>query len=168
MIIGVRLPKLLSPLRTNLEFWNKPKRSAFLWERHILFYEHVQKISISNFSLVPLSSTPSSVQHTSSTKRATPFQPPKFAGSTKKALIQHTRQFNTKNREFHTKNPSVQHIPQFNTKKPSVQHTWCWPQHFGVELTDFGCWKGVIHVLNWCVELRSAHFSEIIFYCCNY
>ena len=32
-------------------------------------------------------------------------------------------QFHTKNPQFNTKNPSVQHIPQFHTINPSVQHT---------------------------------------------
>ena len=27
---------------------------------------------------------------------------------------------------------------------------------FGVKLRDFGCWKGVVFVLNWCVELRGV------------
>ena len=68
------------------------------------------------------------------------------------------------------------------------QHIWCWTEGsvelkgefnwevcwtegcvelrgvlnwgvFGVELRDFGCLKGVVLVLNWCVELRGSVWS---------
>ena len=81
------------------------------------------------------SSTPLSVQHISSTQRATPFQPPKFRSSTPK-----TPQFNTQN-------PSVPHQKTLSST-PSVPHQ---------EPLSFWCGTEMFLVLNWGVfgvELR--------------
>ena len=112
----------------------------------------------------PLSSTPPSVQHISSTQKGHSFSAPDIT-------------------HFHTKNSSVQHIPRFNTKNPSVPYTpqfntssVCWTEGFlvwnwgvfGVELRgvwNWGvlsvelrgvCWTEGFLVWNWavCVELR--------------
>ena len=56
------------------------------------------------FQRVPLSSTPSSVQHISSTQKGHSFSAPRIP------------QFNT-TPLFHTKNPSVQHIPSVPQRK---------------------------------------------------
>ena len=76
------------------------------------------KIYSRNSKLVPFAFIPPSVQY----KRITRFQPQKYVSSTDNSLGS-----TSKNRQFSTKNPSVQQTPQFNTrfssKHSSVQHT---------------------------------------------
>ena len=100
---------------------------------------------------VPLSSTPISVQHISSTRKGYSFSAPKIL-------------------QFHTRNSSVQQTPQFNTKNLSFQNKevcgtvecvemrnlWCWNE-------GFWCWTEGFLMLKWgilgaekvwsCVEL---------------
>ena len=110
---------------------------------------------------VPLSSTPPSVQHMSSTQG-----PHLFSHLNPWVQHQKTPKFNTKNPAVNTENPSVQHIPEFNTNNPSVQHSFLglnWG-FFGVELRDFGGCKRVA-LLCWTkgVPIRPYIFSYSYF-----
>ena len=99
-------------------------------------------------------------------KRATPFQPqyPSFLhqkalSSTQPSLPhQKPRSSSLKTPRFNTTRSSTPKTPQFYTENPSVPHTphllnW---GVFGVEQSDFECWKDVVLVWNRCVELRGS------------
>ena len=72
---------------------------------HIFYFENFRFELDNNFQVGPLSSTPPSVHHISSTQKGHAISAPKIP-------------------QFHTKNPSVPHqkIPQFHTKTLSVPH----------------------------------------------
>ena len=126
---------------------------------------------------VPLSSTPPSFQHISSTKKGHSFSAPEIRqfhtknpwdphqkplSSTQKTLQFHTQtpQFHTKTLQVHTENPSVPYIPQFNTLLSSAPKT---PQ----------LKKIALFVLNWgifgvelrCVELGVFDVELMGFWC---
>ena len=77
--------------------------------------------------------------------------------------VQHQKRLSSTQKPLSSTTPTVQH------QKPSVCWTevfWCWTGGFcvelksmlnwgafGVNLRDFECWKGMVLVLNWCVEL---------------
>ena len=164
--VSFQLPKNFLRIRTSIlelfirwgiKFYSK------LWKRFIRLMRLSIKIVFLfqwQLFLYTYSSTP-----LSSTQMGHSFSAPKVRQSNTKNSVQHTRQ-------FHTKNPQVQHLLLL------LKWRVCWTEVcvklrgilnwriFGVELTDFGCWKSVVRVLKWSIELRGTpknHWEEDFF-----
>ena len=103
---------------------------AVEWCNRFLLFVYFYKFYSSGKSIPQFHTDPLSSTHRAHT-RTTPFQHPKSLTSTPK-----TPHFNTKIPQLHTK------TPQFHTCLSSTPKTLNWGL-FGVELWDFGGWKGV-------------------------
>ena len=111
------------------------------------------------------------------TKGPLPSAPKIRQFSTKKPQFNTSVSSTPKNRQFITKTLSAQHTLQSTRRvlnwrffcvelRGVLNGGVCWIERcfgvrgglnwrvFGFQLTNFGCWKGVVRVLNWCVELR--------------
>ena len=100
---------------------------------------------------VPLNSTPPQFN----TKGPLIFSPQNLS-------VHHTSQFNT---PFSSTHSSVQHQNTLSSTHPERFSVLIW-WVFGVELRDFGCWKGMVLVLNWGVLIFwlwiSLTFKELM------